>query len=89
MRATHASGPKRGKAQGTRRADQLGRQIGADATSTKSSLQSVYAGRACIGHILNRGKCGFEAYDAYDISLGIFPDQRTAANALFDRRAAS
>jgi hypothetical protein len=43
----------------------------------------------CIGHIMVRGKLGFESFDADDRSLGIFPDEPTAAAAIFDRRAAS
>ena len=52
-----------------------------------SPVQSVYNGQVCLGHIVSRGKCGFEAYDTDDISLGIFPDQQTAAAAI-SRRAA-
>jgi hypothetical protein len=39
---------------------------------------AVYGGRACLG----RGKAGFEAFDADNRSLGIFPSQREAAAAI-------
>jgi len=42
----------------------------------------VYDGRECIGHLLNRGKCGWQAYDAVDSSLGTFTTQGEAAEAL-------
>jgi hypothetical protein len=48
----------------------------------KPAFQSVYDGRVCLGHILNRGKLGFEAFDADDSSLGTFPDQKSAADAI-------
>jgi hypothetical protein len=32
-----------------------------------------------VGHVLARGKLGFEAFDADDTSLGVFPSQREAA----------
>ena len=47
-----------------------------------NSLAYVYDGRQCLGHILARGKTGFEAFDPNDKSLGIFETQRRAANAL-------
>jgi hypothetical protein len=45
-------------------------------------LAYVYDGHKCLGHILARGKSGFEAFDGDDKSLGIFETQRQAANAL-------
>jgi hypothetical protein len=55
-------------------------------TTTKqaSPLASVYDGRDCIGFILSRGKIGFEALDQDERSIGIFPTQREAANAISD-----
>jgi hypothetical protein len=50
---------------------------------------SVHSGRECIGHILNRGKLGFEVYDVNDVSLGLFPTQKAAADALSDRGRAA
>ena len=45
-------------------------------------LVAVYGGRACLGYVLGRGKAGFEAFDADNRSLGIFPSQREAAAAI-------
>ena len=42
----------------------------------------AYDGRACLGHVLGRGKAGFEAFDGDDRSLGIFPSQCEAAAAI-------
>jgi hypothetical protein len=44
--------------------------------------QAVYIGQTCIGHILRRDRRGFEAFDVNDISLGLFPDPKSAANAI-------
>jgi hypothetical protein len=41
----------------------------------------VCDGRTCVGHIA-RGKHGVEAFDADDKSLGIFPDEKAAADAV-------
>ena len=43
---------------------------------------AVYDGQRCIGRLLPRGKQSVEAFDADDKSLGIFPDQKTAAAAV-------
>ena len=45
-------------------------------------MAAVYDGRACLGHVLGRGRAGFEAFDADNGSLGIFPSQREAAAAI-------
>ena len=45
-------------------------------------LVSVYDGQQCLGHVLGRGKAGYEAFNRDDKSLGIFETQRQAANAL-------
>jgi hypothetical protein len=42
----------------------------------------VYDGGTCLGHIVNRGPAGYEAFDIDDRSLGIFSTQREAAAAL-------
>jgi hypothetical protein len=47
-----------------------------------SPMAYVYDGRQCLGHIIARGKSGFEAFDADDKSLGLFPSQRAAADAI-------
>jgi hypothetical protein len=43
---------------------------------------SVYDDRSRLGVILARGRGGFEAYDADDRSLGLFPSPRKAAAAV-------
>ena len=54
------------------------------ATSPDLAMQAlaVYAGQRCLGHILPRGKSGIEAFDQDDKSLGIFPTQKLAADAV-------
>ena len=46
---------------------------------------AVYAGRECAGFLLPRGKTGVEAFDANNKSIGIFPDQKSAADAICAR----
>jgi hypothetical protein len=82
VRPRKASGPGASSAHGARRSDLLGRRIGADATLTKPVLQFVYSGRVCLGRIVCRGKLGFEAFDADERSLGIFPNLKRAADAV-------
>jgi hypothetical protein len=36
----------------------------------------------CLGFVLQRGPAGFEAFTADECSLGLFEDERKAANAL-------
>jgi hypothetical protein len=48
----------------------------------KPAFQSVYDGRLCIGHILSRGRLGFEAFTADDLSLGFHPTAKAAADAI-------
>jgi hypothetical protein len=43
---------------------------------------SVYDDKTCIGFIINRGRAGFEAFDADQNSLGTFPSEKDAANAI-------
>jgi hypothetical protein len=50
------------------------------------SALAIYSGQVCLGHILPRGKAGVEAFDADDKSLGIFPDQKAAADAVSQQR---
>jgi hypothetical protein len=47
-------------------------------------MVSVYEGRTCAGFILNRGRLGFEAFTADHRSLGTYPTQRAAADALME-----
>lgn len=40
----------------------------------------------CISFLMPRGKAGFEAFDADDRSLGVFANQKLAADALTNNR---
>ena len=57
------------------------------ARSTTTPLAYVTAGRKAIGHIIARGKLGFEAFDSEERSLGLYPTAPAAANAVFDASA--
>ena len=48
----------------------------------RNSWVSVYSGQSCLGHIISRGRDGFEAFDPDDKPIGIFATQREAAAAL-------
>jgi hypothetical protein len=48
-----------------------------------SALAYVTDGREAIGHIIARGKLGYEAFDRSEASLGLFKTQAAAANAVF------
>ena len=50
-------------------------------------LMSVYDGQRCIGHVVARGKAGFEAFDSDDRSLGIFASMKLAADTVSDEEA--
>jgi hypothetical protein len=39
----------------------------------RNSLAYVYDGQQCLGHVLARGKTGFDAFDRDDKCLGVFP----------------
>jgi hypothetical protein len=52
------------------------------ARSTATPLAYVHDGQQGTGHILARGKTGFEASDADDKSLGVFESQKAAAAAI-------
>jgi hypothetical protein len=52
------------------------------AKAALAPMVSVYDGRQCVGFILPRGKRGFEAFDCDERSLGVFKDQREAADAI-------
>jgi hypothetical protein len=52
--------------------------------STQTSL-AVYSGRECIGHVLNRGHDGYEAFDQHGRSLGLFATTQLAASAISAR----
>jgi hypothetical protein len=48
-------------------------------------LVSIYDGRECVGFVISRGKLGYEALDRAERSLGLFPTQREAADAISAR----
>jgi hypothetical protein len=50
--------------------------------SASAALLSVFDGRQCIGHVLSRGRAGFEAFNGEDVSLGVFADQKDAIAAI-------
>lgn len=47
-----------------------------------SNWSSVYSGQQNLGHVISRGKCGVEAFDANEASLGIFATQAEAVAAV-------
>lgn len=49
---------------------------------TAPPLIPILAGDVCIGHVLERGPSGFEAFDAGDQSLGLFATASEAIAAL-------
>jgi hypothetical protein len=53
----------------------------ADLPDSMNAL-GVYVGSKCIGFLLPRGRQGVEAFGADDRSLGVFPDQKHAADAV-------
>jgi hypothetical protein len=53
----------------------------------QTAMLSVYDGRTCLGHIIAHGKRGFEAFDADDNSLGTFPTDQEAADAITRAKA--
>jgi hypothetical protein len=50
--------------------------------ATSAPMLSLFDGRALLGFILARGKSGWEAFDADQRTLGIYPTQRDAADAI-------
>jgi hypothetical protein len=42
--------------------------------------------RDCLGHVIHREHVGVEAFNVNDISLGLFPDEREAAAAIWRQR---
>jgi hypothetical protein len=47
-----------------------------------TGMLSVYDGRRYLGAIIARSKTGHEAFDADGTSLGLYPNQKAAADAL-------
>jgi hypothetical protein len=49
---------------------------------TTASLLSVYDGRNCVGFLLHRGPAGWEAFTSDEKSIGTYPTQKAAADAI-------
>jgi hypothetical protein len=55
-------------------------------THAASSWAAIYDGQHCIGHVINRGKSGWETFDTDDQSIGLFKTPAEAANVLEGKR---
>jgi len=53
-----------------------------------TGMLAVYDGQICVGHLLARGRSGVEAFGANDESLGVYPTQKEAMQALYAAKAA-
>jgi hypothetical protein len=42
----------------------------------------ILDGQRCLGHVLERGRLAFEAFDMNDVSVGVFLSTGEAADAL-------
>jgi hypothetical protein len=78
-----ASSPKRARRKELD-ADQSGQADRREAISSPISSLAVFDGRRCCGFLLPRGKQGVEAFNADDHSIGVFPDLKAAANAVYE-----
>jgi hypothetical protein len=56
--------------------------MGADWAEHMARLLSVYDGRDCAGFLIRRPRRGVEPFDREENSLGIFPSEVEAANAV-------
>jgi hypothetical protein len=52
-------------------------------TPSNERLLSVTDGRQTIGHLIDRGKIGTEAFDADEVSIGTFATVQLAARAVW------
>jgi hypothetical protein len=52
-----------------------------------AAMLTVNDGQKCIGHIIARGKTGYEAFDVNDRSLGLYPSVKAAAAAVIAEAA--
>jgi hypothetical protein len=48
----------------------------------RTGMLSLYNGRIFLGTIIWRNRQGYAAFDAEDRTLGLFPDQKAAMNAV-------
>ena len=46
-----------------------------------AAMLAVYDGQRCIGHVVNRGKTGAEAFDVNEKSIGLFKNTTDEATA--------
>jgi hypothetical protein len=51
-------------------------------SASAAAMISIFDGRQCIGHVLCRGRMGFEAFNGEDVSLGVFANQKDAIAAI-------
>ena len=49
---------------------------------TSPPLIPILANEICIGHLLDRGRAGWEAFDCDDQSIGVFATPSAAIDAL-------
>ena len=49
-------------------------------------MVSVMRGTVCVGFIIGRAKAGHEAFTATERSLGLFDNQRAAADEVINHR---
>jgi hypothetical protein len=68
-------------ARGSHAISTAGRLLDRGAYTT--SLLGVYDGQRCLGFLLPRNREGVEAFDVNTKSLGLYPTQAAAADAIF------
>jgi hypothetical protein len=56
-----------------------------ETSKPRDSFVSVFDGRQYIGAIIRRGPSGVEGYTADDQSVGLWPDDASAANEIWKR----
>jgi hypothetical protein len=49
---------------------------------------TVFAGKVCIGFVLDRRRGGFEGFDINECTIGAFATQRKAVHAICERQSA-
>ncbi len=49
-------------------------------------MNVVYSGQRALGFLLPRGRAGIEAFTITSVSVGLFPDQQFAADAIPQQR---
>jgi hypothetical protein len=52
---------------------------------TPARTTSVYDGRDRLGHLVDRGEAGVEAFTITEESIGLFENERAAAAAIWRR----